>query len=233
MSAITRGVVGAVLLAGAVAGAAAFPHLLAGPGGGETVPVAPLPAAAQPAIVHAATATERGHIPVRAVVTPAVIARVSVVPIARPAAAKLKPIVIHPIVIHRVAPAPRIAPEPAPAPASVTASAPAPPPTSTPAAIPAAAVAPPNTPAPAPAQPAQSHGEGKAKGRLKKEERQVAAVEQLPSTNDGPPTQQAPPGTGGDNTGPVQPVEAPDAQAAPPDHGHGPPPWSHGGGKGH
>ena len=53
MSAITRGVVAAVLLAGAVAGASAFPRLLAGPGGGQTPTFAVPRAASQPAIVRA------------------------------------------------------------------------------------------------------------------------------------------------------------------------------------
>jgi hypothetical protein len=214
MSAITRGIVGAVLLAGAVAGAVAFPHLFAGPGGGQTAQIVPLPPATQPAIVHAATAPEPVQIPVQVVVTPAVIAHVSVVPIARPAAAKLKPIVIHPI-----APSPRVAPEPAPAPVAPAVA-------RTPAAV--TEIAPPApaqaAPAPAPAAPPaapqpKDHGKGKGHG--------------LGSNDNGQPAQQAPPGTGGDNTGAVQPVEAADAEAAPPDHGHGPPPWSHGGGKGH
>src|SRR5690349_4394653 len=111
MSAITRGVVATVLLAGAVAGAAAFPHFLAGPGGRQTALVAPLPGGTEPSIVHAPTLPQPAQVvPLPAIVSAAV-ARVSVVRIAPP------PSRLEPIVIHRIAPLPRVAPEPAPAPA--------------------------------------------------------------------------------------------------------------------
>ena len=228
MRAITRGVVAAVLLAGAVAGAAAFPHFLAGPGGSQTARVAPLPGGTQPAIVHAATLP-------RPVIVPAAVARAFEVRIAPlPANVKQKP-----IVIHRIAPPPRVTPEPAPAPTPAPASAPAPAvvQVSASAVIPvAAAPAAPTPAAAAPVQPSPSHdngnGNGNGKDHAKKQERVVAAVQPLPSTNNGAPAQQTPPGTTSGDGGAVRPVETPDAQTAPSDHGHGPPPWANGGGKG-
>jgi hypothetical protein len=53
MSGITKGVVAAVLLAGAVAGAAAFPRFLAGPGDNQTPAIAVPQGVATPAIVRA------------------------------------------------------------------------------------------------------------------------------------------------------------------------------------
>jgi len=231
MRAITRGVVATVLLAGAVAGAAAFPHFLAGPGGSQTARVAPLPGGTQPAIVHAATLP-------RHVIVPASVARAFAVRIA-PLPSNPKPIVIHPI-----APPPRVAPEPSPAPtAPASTPAPAVVQVSAPVVIPVAipvAVAPavPTPAAAAPVQPSPSHdngngnGNGNGKDHAKKQERVVAAVQPLPSTNNGAPAQQIPPGTASGDSGAVRPVETPDAQAAPSDHGHGPPPWANGGGKG-
>ena len=219
MSAITRGVVAAVLLAGAVAGAAAFPHFLAGPGGHQTALVAPLPGGTEPSIVHAPTLPEPAHVVPLPVIVPAAVARVSVVRIA-PLHPRLKP-----VVIHQIAPPPRVAPEPTPAPAVVQATAPA--------VIPVAAAPAPPTPAAAPVQPAPSHDNGNGKDHAKKQDRLVAAVQQLPSTNDGTPAQQTPAGTGSGDSGAVRPVETTDAQTAPSDHGHGPPPWANGGGKGH
>jgi hypothetical protein len=225
MSAITRGVVAAVLLAGAVAGAAAFPHFLAGPDGGQTAQVALLPEGNQPVIVHAATLP-------RPVIVPATVARAFAVRIA-PLPANLKP---KPVVIHRIAPPSRVAPEPAPAPAPAPASAPAPAvvQVTASAVIPVAAAAAAPTPIAAPVQPSPSHdnGNGNGKDHAKKQERVVAAVQPLPSTSNGAPAQQTPSGTASSDSGAVRPVETPDAQAAPPDHGHGPPPWANGGGKG-
>ena len=221
MSAITRGVVAAVLLACAVAGAAAFPRFLAEPGGDQTTQVAPLPAGTEPAIVYAPTLPEP-------VLVPAAVARAF--------GARIAPLPgnLRPVVIHRVAPPPRVAPEPAPAPPPAPAPAPAVVQVSAPAVIPVAAAPAPATPAaatPAPVQRSPSHDNGNGKDHAKKQGRVVAAFQPLPSTNDGPPAQ-IPSGTGSGDGGAVRPVETPDAQTAPADHGHGAPPWANGGGKG-
>jgi hypothetical protein len=209
-----------VLLAGAVAGAAAFPRFLAGPDSGQTPPFALLPGGTAPAIVRAAPLPVRPSAPLELV--PVRIARVSITPAAQPVAKptpKSRPVVVH----HVAPPAPRPAPEPAPAPAPAVARTPAvvvevaPATVPTPAPAPVASMAPPVTAA---APPPHDKGKGKDKGKS------------LGSDDHGPPAQ-APPGTDNGDSGGVQPVEATDTQAAPSDHGHGPPPWSHGGGKGH
>ena len=216
MSAITRGVIAAVLLAGAVAGAAAFPRFLAGPDGGQTPPLAMLPGVTAPAIVRAAPLpVQRPSAPLELV--PVRIARVFISPVGRSAP---KP---TPVIVHRAPPPvqPQIAPEPTRAPI-----------TPAPARAPAVVeVAPVQVPAPAPAAPAspptapgaplpRGKGNGKDKG-------------QSLGSDDHGPSQQASPGTDNADSGGVQPVEATNAQAAPSDHGNGPPPWSHGGQKGH
>ncbi|MGH3000672.1 MAG: hypothetical protein ACRDNM_15345, partial [Gaiellaceae bacterium] len=109
MSAITRGVVAAVLLAGAVAGAVAFPRILAGPGGGQT-PSFALPAtASQPAIVRA-----------QPLPAPGPTFRVSIAPVLPVVHAahivQVAPERPKPIVIRRVTPPAPASPKPAPAP---------------------------------------------------------------------------------------------------------------------
>lgn len=202
MSGITRGVVVGLLLAGAVAGAAAFPRLFAGPGNDQTPGFALVPAAAQPAIVQAPALPLprlRLSLPTKHVAVAPVVQRAAPVHIAS------KPIVIH----HIVPPAPVVT-TPAKAPA------PAPKPVETP--IPAAA--------PVPAPPARSVAANPVPTT-------PAAPPPLGSDHYGPPAQQAPPGTDSNDGGGVRHLEAPDPGAAPQDHGHGPPPWAHGGGKGH
>jgi len=228
MIAITRGVVAAVLLAGAVAGAAAFPRFFAGPGGGETPSFALPGAAAQPAIVRA-PALPAPHVAptVPIVVTPLVLHPAQAVAPLRP-----KP---RPIVIRRVtppAPAKPAAPAPTPtrAPASATAS-------SAPVVI-AAPAAPVMRPAPITPPAPDTNGNGKAKGHHKQPDRVAADVPAQPvataplGSDHGPPAQ-APPRPDRGDGGPVRPVETPDTAAAPPGHGHGPSPWTHGGGQGH
>ena len=211
MSAITRGVVAAVLLAGAVAGAAAFPRFLAGPEGSQTPALAMLPGGAAPAIIRAAPLpVQRRSAPLELV--PVRIARVSIAPLAPVTKPKPKP-QPQPIVVQRVAP------PAARTPAAVTEIAPvaaAPTPTPAPAPAPAAPAAPPAAPV---APLAHDKGKGKDKSQS------------LGSDDHGPPAQ-APPGTDNGDSGGIQPVEATDAEAAPSDHGHGPPPWADGGQKG-
>jgi len=89
MSAITRGVLVGLLLAGAVAGAAAFPHFLAGPESTQTPSFAVLPGASRPAIVRAA-GLPPAHV---AVAPPPVVLHRAPVP--RPVVPAPAPIVVH------------------------------------------------------------------------------------------------------------------------------------------
>ena len=159
MSAITRGVVAVLMLAAAVAGASAFPRLLAGPGGGQTPTFAVPRAASQPAIVNAPAVLPL-HIasvvePVGSAIAGAPLVRRSAPTVA---ALETKPrsIVIHPVALQ---PAPAPTPTPAPAAAPVVVAAPAPP-----------QVAPADT----------TKGNGKAKGHHKKGDR-VIAVARIPA----------------------------------------------------
>jgi len=226
MRAITRWVVLAVLLAGAVAGTAVFPRFLAGPDVRRTQTYRVLPGAAQPAIVHA-----------RALPVPKPAPRIAVGPLPVAVAAVVRPVPVpaprrsKPIVIRRV-PRPAPAPKPAPAPAPAVARVEATPVVRVPAVTPAPAPAP--TPV-APAPPAAPPPAPAPKGHGKKAERVVAAEQAQPpvaSPGDGT-SPQAPSGTAGGDGGAVGPVEAADPAAAPPDHGNGPPPWAHGHGEGH
>ncbi|HKT45375.1 MAG TPA: hypothetical protein VJQ85_11285, partial [Gaiellaceae bacterium] len=109
MSAITRGVVAAVLLASAVAGAVAFPRILAGPGEVQTPSFAALPGTSQPAIVRAQPLPPPAPTPgLRLPVAPVV----HVAPVAHVVTAKPKPIVVRRV----TPPAPVARPKPAPAP---------------------------------------------------------------------------------------------------------------------
>ena len=154
MIGITRGVVVVLLLAGAVAGAAAFPRLFAGPGNGQTPSFALVPAAAQPAIVQApALPLPRVRLspPAERVVVAAAVHR----PTPAPARVHVAP---KAIVIRRIVPPAPVTPA-SETPAPVT-PAPVPSPSKTP--IPAAAPAPPparsiaaaSAPAVVPATPA-------------------------------------------------------------------------------
>src|SRR5581483_7753383 len=218
-----RGVVAVLLLAGAVAGASAFPRLLAGPGGGQTPTFAVPRAASQPAIVHAPAAPPLHVAPVVQTVRTAIV----VAPLMRRPAPAIAVIRTTPrsIVPHPVALQPAPAPAPAPAAAPVVVAAPAPPPPQ---------VVPADT----------TKGNGKAKGHDKKGDRVIAIAPAAPAPTDQPsapaplgsqdgPSAQAPPRPDSGDRRPVRPVEAPVAAAASPGDGHGPPPWAHGGGKGH
>jgi len=242
MSTITRGAVAGLLLAGAVAGAAAFPRFLAGPAGTETPSLAVVPAASPPAIVRAhalpAPPATRRRLPVALV-------QVRALPHA-PAAQP--PVVVHPVakpvqIAAKPAPAPSSTPPPPPAP--IRAPSPAPPPASTAQAQTVAApsppepvrltasAAPPTAPAPAPppspAQPSsqQSQSDGGGDGNP------ANPCQGGLGSNDHGARQQAPSGTVGYGSAPVGRVEAPHPYTAPSDHGHGAPPWAHGGGEGH
>jgi len=153
------------MLAGAVAGASAFPRLLAGPGGGQTPTFAVPRAASQPAIVQA-PAVDPLHV---APVVQPVESAIAVAPLVRRpaptvAALQTKPrsIVIHPVALQ---PAPAPTPTPAPAAAPVVVAAPAPP-----------QVAPADT----------TKGNGKAKGHDKKGDRVIAVAPAAPAPTDQP-----------------------------------------------
>src|SRR5581483_6136718 len=217
MSAITRGVVAGLLLAGAVAGAAAFPQLFAAPGSVQTPRFALVPGASRPAIVQARA------LPVRRLRPRPVVAPVAAAPIVhRAAPAAQAPARVapkpqpKPSVAHRVArPTPAV-PAPAPAPAPAPPSTPAP---SAPAPSgPAAASAPPppvRTIAdaqPTTAPPVDQHGHG---------QHQHGATAATPAVTTAPlgsghgsSAQQAPPGTAGDDGGDLRHLEAPDPGAA-------------------
>jgi hypothetical protein len=285
MSAITRGIVAALLLAGAVVGAVAIPRFVAGPGSAQTPSFAVAPNDSQPAIIRAQPAPVQSLPTVRLAAAP--VAGIASI-VVQPAQVTALPQAVRPIVIHRVPPPARVAPKPAPAtppaqapeptpapepapaapvptPSAPTAATPPPPKKEQAAPSPAPAPAPaptPSTPAPAPSPKEHGHGKGKGKdnGHGKHDDGAstppiVATDNQTVTTDatDAQPTDtaaqqpdqtaplgsgdgssaQAPTGTAGGDGGAVGHLEAPDAQAAPPDHGHGPPPWANGHGKGH
>src|SRR5581483_8785925 len=140
MSTITRGVLAGLLLAGAVAGAAAFPRFLAGPAATQTPSsFSVLPAASPPAIVRAHTLPPpppRRH---RLVVAPVALgglratapAPASAAPAPAPARIVVHPIPkpVHvapkPVTTITASPPPRPTPVQPPTPASPPATAPA------------------------------------------------------------------------------------------------------------
>lgn len=244
MSAITRGFVAALLLAGAVAGVVAYPRILAGSGSAQTPSFVVPSLSSQPAIVRAQPLPVKPAF--RAAAAPIVLAPVV---LSRPlvVAPKLKQ-----IVIQRVAPPARIAPKPARAPTQAPASTkpqvPVTTTTSAPPATPPAQARVPavvTTPTP-PASPATSvsvkdNGKGRdhSHGHGKNDRIEATTTTTQPTvtaplgSGDGPSAQQAPPGTDSGDGGAVGHLAAPQPQAAPSDNGHGPPPWAHGHDKGH
>lgn len=243
MSTITRGVIAGVLLAGAVAGAAAFPRFLAGPAATQTPSFSVLPAASPPAIVRAPALLAPAPKRHRLAVVAAAVVPVRSLP---PAAPAPTPIVVHPVPKPvRVEPKPAPTKPPTPPPVTIHPPAPAPPPaapapaqavaaqsSAQPVRLAASAAPPPPPPAaPTPAAPATSvpsyneqqdgdgHHGGSCNGGL--------------GSGDHGAAPQAPSSPVGYGSGPVGRVEAPYTQAATSDHGHGPASWAYGGGKGH